>query len=59
MHAHRELLVFAMLLYTKVLHIVSGILFSFSQVINLPGKDTTLVSSVDANVTLLRCFLHV
>jgi len=42
-----------LLSYTKVLHIVSSVLFSYSTVIHLPSKHTSLVWSIDANVSLI------
>ena len=53
--AHRALLVLAtlfLLSYTKILRIVSSVLFSYSTITQLPSKHTTLVWSVDANVRL-------
>jgi len=41
-----------LLSYTKMLLIVSSVLFSYSKIIHLPGEYTTLVWSVDANVPL-------
>ena len=41
-----------LLSYTKILHIVSSVLFSYSTITHLPSKHTTLVWSVDANVPL-------
>ena len=41
-----------LLSYTKILRIVSSVLFSYSTVTHLPSKHTTLVWSVDANVPL-------
>ena len=38
---------------TKILRIVSSVLFSYSTITHLPSKHTTLVWSVDANVPLL------
>ena len=38
--------------YTKILRIVSSILFFYSTITHLPSKHTTLVWSVDANVPL-------
>ena len=42
-----------LLSYTKILRIVSSVLFSYSTITHLPSKHTTLVWSVDANVSLL------
>ena len=42
-----------LLSYTKILRIVSTVLFSYSTITHLPSKHTTLVWSVDANVPLL------
>ena len=53
--AHRALPVLAtlfLLSYTKILRIVSSILFFYSTIIHLPSKHTTLVWSVDANIPL-------
>ena len=41
-----------LLSYTKILRIVSSVLFFYSTIIHLPSKHTTLVWSVDANVPL-------
>ena len=41
-----------LLSYTKILHIVSSVLFFYSTITYLPSKHTTLVWSVDANVPL-------
>ena len=41
-----------LLSYTKILRIVSSVLFSYSTITHLPSKHTTLVWSVDANVPL-------
>ena len=41
-----------LLSYTKILRIVSNILFFYSTITHLPSKHTTLVWSVDANVPL-------
>ena len=41
-----------LLSYTKILRIVSNILFFYSTITYLPSKHTTLVWSVDANVPL-------
>ena len=38
--------------YTKILRIVSSVLFSYSTITHLPSKHTTLVWSVDANIPL-------
>ena len=43
-----------LLSYTKILLIVSSVLFSYSTVTSLPSKHTTLVWSVDANVPLFN-----
>lgn len=54
--AHRALPVLATLFvlsYTKILHTVSSVLFSYSTIIHLPSNHTTLVWSVDANVSIL------
>ena len=53
--AHRALPVLAtlfLLSYTKILRIVSSVLFFYSTIAHLPSKQTTLVWSVDANVPL-------
>ena len=53
--AHRALPVLATLFilsYTKILHTVSSVLFSYSTIIHLPSNHTTLVWSVDANVSI-------
>ena len=53
--ARRALSVLAtlfLLSYTKILRIVSSVLFSYSVITHLPSKHTTLVWSVDANVPL-------
>ena len=53
--AHRVLPVLAtlfLLSYTKILRIVSSILFSYSTITHPPSKHTTLVWSVNANVPL-------
>ena len=42
-----------LLSYTKILCIVSSVLFSYSTITHLPSKHTKLVWSVDANVPLL------
>ena len=39
--------------YTKILLIVSSVLFSYSVIVHLPSRDTTIVWSIDANVSLL------
>ena len=39
--------------YTKILRTVSSVLFSYSTIIHLPSKYTTLVWSADANVPSL------
>ena len=41
-----------LLSYTKILLIVSNVLFSYSSITHIPDKHTTLVWSVDANVPL-------
>ena len=41
-----------LLSYTKILHIVSSVLFFYSTITHLPSKHSTLVWSVDANVPL-------
>ena len=41
-----------LLSYTKVLRIVSSVLFFYTTITHLPSKHTTLVWSVDANVPL-------
>ena len=41
-----------LLSYTKILHTVSSVLFSYSTITHLPSKHTTMVWSVDANVPL-------
>ena len=41
-----------LLSYTKILRIVSSVLFFYSTITHLPSKHTTLVWSVDANVSL-------
>ena len=41
-----------LLSYTKVLRMVSSVLFFYSTITHLPSKHTTLVWSVDANVPL-------
>ena len=53
--ARRDLPVLAtlfLLSYTKILRIVSSVLFFYSTIAHLPSKHTTLVWSVDANVPL-------
>ena len=53
--AHRALPVLAtlfLLSYTKILRIVSISLFFYSSITHLPSEHSTLVWSVDANVTL-------
>jgi len=53
--AHRALPVLAtlfLLSYTKILTIVSSVLFYYSTITHLPSKHTTLVWAVDANVPL-------
>ena len=53
--ARRALSVLAtlfLLSYTKILRIVSSVLFFYSTITHLPSKHTTLVWSVDANVPL-------
>ena len=39
--------------YTKILRIVSSVLFSYSTITHLPSKHTKIVWSVDANVPVL------
>ena len=41
-----------LLSYTKILRIVSSVLFFYSTITHLPSKHTTLVWSVDVNVSL-------
>ena len=41
-----------LLFYTKILRIVSSVLFFYSTITHIPSKHTTLVWSVDANVPL-------
>ena len=41
-----------LLSYTKILRIVSNVLFFYSTITHLPSKHTTLVWSVDANIPL-------
>ena len=43
-----------LLSYTKILRIVSSVLFFYSTITNLPSKHTTLVWSVDANIPLFE-----
>ena len=53
--AHRALPVLAtlfLLSYTKILHTVSSVLFSYSTITHLPNSHTILVWSVDANVNI-------
>ena len=53
--AHRALPVLAtlfLLSYTKILHIISIVLFFYTPITHLPSKHTTHVWSMDANVTL-------
>ena len=53
--ARRTLPVFAtlfLLSYTKILHTVSSVLFSYSTITHLPSKRTSMVWSIDANVPL-------
>ena len=53
--AHRALPVLAtlfLLSYTKILRIISIVLFFYSPITHLPSKHTTHVWSIDANVTL-------
>ena len=42
-----------LLSYTKILHTVSSVLFSYSAITQLPSEQYTLVWSIDANVSLL------
>ena len=42
-----------LLSYTKILLIVSSVLFSYSTIIHLPSEHTIMVWSLDANLTLL------
>jgi len=42
-----------LLSYTKILLIISSVLFHYSKIIHLPGEHTELVWSVDANIPLL------
>ena len=41
-----------LLSYIKILCIVSSVLFSYSTITHLPSKRTTIVCSLDANVSL-------
>ena len=41
-----------LLSYTKILHTLSSVLFSYSTITHLPSKHTTVVWSVDTNVPL-------
>ena len=53
--AHRVLYLLATLIllsYTKVLLVVCQVLFLFSPIIHLPSKQTELVWSIDANVSI-------
>ena len=50
--ARRALATLFLLSYTKILQIVSSVLFFYSTITHLPSKHTTLVWSVDANVPL-------
>ena len=50
--ALRVLATLFLLSYTKILRIVSSVLFFYSTITHLPSKHTTLVWSVDANVPL-------
>ena len=43
-----------LLSYTKILHTVSSVLFSYSTITQLPSEQSTIVWSVDANVPLSR-----
>ena len=55
--AHRALSVLATLFlfsYTKILHTVCSVLFSYSTITSLPSKNTTLGWSVDTHVRLFR-----
>ena len=47
-----------LLSYTKILRIVSNVLFSYSTITHLPSKHTTVVWSVDANVPLIQYIVH-
>ena len=52
---HRAIPVLAtlfLLSYTKILRITSNVLFLFSSITHLPNEHTTLVWSVDANISL-------
>ena len=54
--ANRALPVLAtlfLLSYTKILLVLSSVLFSYSTIIHLPSERTTLVWSIDANVSLI------
>ena len=42
-----------LLSYTKILLVVSSVLFSYSKIVHLPDGHTSPVWSVDANITLL------
>ena len=42
-----------LLSYTKILHTVSIVLFSYSTITQLPSEQSTIVWSIDANVPLL------
>ena len=42
-----------LLSYTKILHTVSIVLFSYSTITQLPGEKSIIMRSVDANVPLL------
>ena len=42
-----------LLSYTKILLIISSVLFSYSTIIHLPSEHTIMVWSLDANITLL------
>ena len=48
-----------LLSYTKILRIVSSVLFSYSTITHLPSKHTRLVWSVDANVPLFGVILFI
>ena len=43
-----------LLSYTKILHTVFSVLFSYSTITQLPSEQSTIVWSVDANVPLSR-----
>ena len=43
-----------LLSYTKILHIISIVLFFYSTITHLPSKHTTHVWSMDANVILFK-----